>query len=570
MTVTELLNQFLQGDLARSLEIFLPELILCATVVLLLLSRLTGLDRCVPACWIALTGALLAFVAVFSQFAFLRAGGAMGSLQFLDGVFGLSQSGVGTSGPYFTGLLMHDAMAVFFRLGLMLFLVLTMSLTVLTGIPDQEDGPDFYTLLVGSSIGMLMATGANHLLMAFLSIEMISVPSYAMVGFLKGRKQASEAALKYVVYGAGTAGVMLYGLSLLGGLLGTADFSQFAERFAIVMEGQTFTLGNPIVVVALLGIAMLLVGIAFKLSLVPFHFWCPDAFEGASAEVAGFLSVASKAAVFALLARFVTSFSGTSEPVRQLATYVGLSLGVIAAFSMTLGNLSAYTQTNLKRLLAYSTIAHAGYMVMAVASLMVLSNAAPSALGAGHSLKMESQIAIEGLVYYLAVYLFMNLTAFSVVAFLRNETFREDVDSYSGLISEGPATKVLCIALMVAFFSLVGLPPFGGFFAKFAIFRSTFVAGQVHPLLWGVLAVAGLNTVISLFYYVRVLKAVFISPRPFGQRPLATPAEAGFFTVLLVLPIVLLGATRIQGRLSETARYVATSLVPADSSEKPQ
>ncbi|HVJ84989.1 MAG TPA: NADH-quinone oxidoreductase subunit N [Caulifigura sp.] len=566
MTVTQLLDQF-QGDLARSLEIFVPELILSVTVVLLLLSRLCNLERILPACWIALFGALGAFLAVFAQFAYLRSGGSIPGLGFLNTIFQLSESGVGTSGPYFTGLMMHDALAVFFRLGLMLFLVLTMSLTILTGIPDQEDGPDFYTLLIGSSIGMLMAAGVNHLLMMFLSIEMISVPSYAMVGFLKGRRQSSEAALKYVVYGAGTAGVMLYGLSLLGGLLGTADFSLFAERFGLVMEGQAFSLANPMVIVALLGIAMIFVGIAFKLSLVPFHFWCPDAFEGASAEVAGFLSVASKAAVFALLVRFVTSFSGGAEAVRQLATYLGLSLGVIAAFSMTLGNLSAYTQTNLKRLLAYSTIAHAGYMVMAVAALMVLSNANPAALGAGHDLKLESQIAVEGLVYYLAVYLFMNLTAFAVVAFLRNETFREDIDSFDGLIAEGPATKVLCIALMFSFFSLVGVPPFGGFFAKFAIFKSTFVAGEIHPLLWGVLAVAALNTVISLFYYLRVLKAVFINPRPAGHRPVATPAVAGWFAVLLAVPIILLGASRLQGRLSETARYAATALFPADRPE---
>jgi NADH-quinone oxidoreductase subunit N len=566
MTVTQLLDLF-QGDLLRSLEIFVPELILSATVILLLLSRLFNLDRAIPACWIGLLGALAAFLAVFAQFAYVRTGGGIGGLQFLNSIFHVTETGVGTSGPYFTGLMMHDALAVFFRLGLLLFLVLTMSLTVLTGIPDQEDGPDFYTLMIGSSIGMLMAAGVNHLLMAFLAIEMISVPSYAMVGFLKGQRQASEAAFKYVVYGAGTAGVMLYGLSLLGGLLGTADFSLFAERLGFIMEGQAFSLANPTVIVALLGIAMTFVGIAFKLSLVPFHFWCPDAFEGASAEVAGFLSVASKAAVFALLARFVTSFSGGTEVVRQLATYLGLGLGVVAAFSMTLGNLSAYTQTNLKRLLAYSTIAHAGYMVMAVAALMVLFNASPGALGAGRDLRLESEIAVEGLVYYLAVYLFMNLTAFAVVAFLRNETFREDIDSYDGLIGENPATKILCIALMFSFFSLVGVPPFGGFWAKFMIFRSAFVAGQIHPLMWGILAVACLNTVISLFYYVRVLKAVFINSRPLGQRRIATPGVAGAFAVLLAVPIILLGATPIQGRLSETARYVATTLFPADHSE---
>lgn len=570
MTVTQLLDRFVNGDLARSLEIFCPEIILSATIVALLLSRLTGLDRRVPACWIALIGVLIAFGGVFTQFFYVRTpdvdiltGGLSGilkpALKLMYAVYGPSAEGVGTEGTYFTGLMMHDSLAVFFRMGLLLFLVLMLSLTVLTGLPDQEDGPDFYTLLLGASLGMLVATGVNHLLMLFLAIEMMSVPSYAMVGFLKGKRLSSEAALKYVVYGAGTAGVMLYGTSLLAGLFGTADFGLFAERFALVMHGQPFSLTSPTVMVTVLGVTMLFVGIAFKLSLVPFHFWCPDAFEGASAEVAGFLSVASKAAVFATLLRFVTAFTGSTESLRELVTYLGLGLGVVAAFSMTLGNLAAYTQTNLKRLLAYSTIAHAGYMLLAVASVMVLSNATP-AEAAGRDLGLESRIAVEGLVYYLAVYLFMNLTAFAVVAFIRNETYREDIDSYNGLISENVWTQVLCVALFFAFFSLVGIPPFGGFFAKFAIFRSVFVAGSLHPLMWGILAVAGVNTVISLFYYVRVLKAVFISPRSADRGALRTPGVVAAYVAVVTLPILVLGASPLQARLSDTARAIAAAL----------
>jgi NADH-quinone oxidoreductase subunit N len=561
MNVTQLLDQFLQQDLARSLQIFLPELILSFTIVLLLLSRLLGLSKAIPGCWIALIGTLVAFVAVWMQFSYLKNPDGGWLWNSLVGLFHLTPAGVGTEGTYFTGLLVHDPFAVFFRLGLLLFLVLMISLTVLTGIPDLEDGPDFYTLLLGATLGMLMATGVNHLLMLFLSIEMMSVPSYAMVGFLKGNRKSSEAALKYVIYGAGTAGVMLYGLSLLAGLFGTADFGLFAERFTTVMAGQPFSLTSGAAIVTLLGILMLFVGIAFKLSLFPFHFWCPDAFEGAPAEVAGFLSIASKAAVFALLLRFVTSFTGEDPVVRQLATYLGLGLGVVAAFSMTLGNLAAFAQTNIKRLLAYSTIAHAGYIVMAVAAMMVISNSAAGEIGGSWNPFDESLIAVEGLVYYLAVYLFMNLTAFAVVAFIRNETYREDIDSYNGLISEGPWTKILCVALLFSFISLVGIPPFGGFLAKLMIFRSVLVAGELHPLMWGVLAVAGINTVISLFYYMRVLRAVFMLPADPSRREVRTQGVVAAYIGLVSLPILLLGVMSVlQARLSETARAIAVSL----------
>src|SRR5262249_8436515 len=180
----------------------------------------------------------------------------------------------------FTGLLRYDAFTIYFRIFLLLFVVFVEYLTVISGIPDAEDAPDFYVLLLGSTLGMMLMASANHLLMVFLAVEMTSVPSYAMVGFLKGRRTGSEAALKYVVYGAGAAGVMLYGISLLSGLLGTAYLPQltlalaeFGKQHAGFDDASWRTLA--------FGILMVLVGIAFKLSLFPFHFWCPDAFEGA-------------------------------------------------------------------------------------------------------------------------------------------------------------------------------------------------------------------------------------------------------------------------------------------------
>ena len=573
MTVDTILTRLISGDLPRAAEIFAPELLMCATIIGLLLVRIVGLDRRIPACWVALIGTLIAFSGVFGQFMYLSLDGGLphpdGNVlagligKVLGGIYALfhfSPEGTGSVGGYFTGMLMHDSFTLFFRLGLLLFTVLVIALTVLSGIPDNEDGPDFYTLLLGATVGMLVAASANHLLMVFLGVEMMSVPSYAMVGFLKGRRQSSEAALKYVVYGAGAAGVMLYGISLLAGLLGTGDLGQLGERFVTVMEGQEFAPTSATAVTLVLGVMMVLVGLAFKLSLVPFHFWCPDAFEGASAEVAGFLSVASKAAAFALLVRFLMAFSGSAEVLQHLRLFLGLALALLAGVSMTFGNLAAYAQTNVKRLLAYSTIAHAGYMLMAVAAMMVLTDAPLPEGWTQAQLVAESVNSVEGLMYYLAVYLFMNLVAFTVVAMLRNETYSEEIEAYNGLVHQNPATKLLCVCMAAAMFSLVGLPPFGGFFAKLLIFLATFKAGYLHWGMWLLLGVAGVNTVFSLFYYVRVLKAMFISPEPDERRVLHTPGMAATFVALISIPLLVLGASPLQDRLAKTAYRVAEVL----------
>jgi len=558
MTANTLIHDLLR-ELPRSVEIFVPELILSATVVFLLLSRILGCDKKIPPCWTAIIGSLLAFMAIFAQFMYLKTG-ADAKTQIVRSLFEilqLSSDGVGTIGPYFSGLLMHDHFGTLFRLGLLLFLVLVITLTVLTGIPDGEDGPDFYALLCGSTVGMLLAVTANNLLMLFVAVEMMSVPSYVMVGFLKGRKLSSEAALKYVVYGAGTAGVMLYGISLIAGLLGSGSIPEMGDRFAFLMGKQTFSLASGETITLVLGIIMVLVGLAFKLSLVPFHFWAPDAFEGASAEVGGFLSVGSKAAAFALMVRFVLGFDGEVPVLQGLSTFIGIGLGVMAVISMTFGNLAAYTQTNMKRLLAYSTIAHAGYMLLAVSALLVTLNA-PSGSSVNPS---EGAVhCVEGLTYYLAVYLFMNLTAFAVVALVRNETFSEEISAYRGLISGGPATKVLCICLAFSFFSLVGLPPFGGFFGKVLIFLAAFKAGSIHWIMWVFVVIAGMNTAFSLYYYLRVLKTIFIDPPPADRLPVNAPSLVGWYVALVALPLLILGASPLQDDLSRTAQFVASSL----------
>jgi NADH-quinone oxidoreductase subunit N len=538
----------LTDDTIRSLELFSPELTIVATIVLLLLVRLFDADRRFPGSVVAILGTVVAL----GLSAYMFTG-------FRDAeMTGLGESRAAVSDPLFTGLLIYDPFTAFFRIFLLLFLLFVEYLTIVSGIPDQEDAPDFYVLLLGSMLGMMLMASANHLLMVFLAVEMTSVPSYAMVGFLKGRRSSSEAALKYVVYGAGAAGIMLYGISLLSGLMGTAHLPTLAQ--ALVTFGNTHHAGfaDAAVRTLIVGILMVLVGVAFKLSLFPFHFWCPDAFEGAAAEVGGYLSVASKGAAFALLVRFCLALVGESRSgptaLADLYMNVGVGLGIMAAVTATYGNLTAYAQSNMKRLLAYSTIAHAGYMLMAVASMMVVLNAP-----AGESVTAAVRIAsaskcIQGLLYYLAVYFFMNLGAFAIVAIVRNQTFSEEIADYAGLAKQSP---VLAVCMLICLFSLVGMPPFGGFIGKFMVFYSVVEAAQLNPIMWAVLAVGLLNTVFSLFYYVRVLKFMFLEPLPEGARPVHVPlvSDAGWYALLVSAPVFGLGI--FVNRMSDTAHDVA-------------
>jgi NADH-quinone oxidoreductase subunit N len=524
---------------ADSCRGFAPELTLCATIVAMLLARLPRWGHKINACYIGLIGAIIGlFYATH-----------------------LDSELVGKE--IFDGLLIVDQFTVYFRSILLFFLVLFLIFTRLSGIPDREDSPDFYTLVLGGTIGMCLMASANHLLTVFLGVEMASVPSYALAGILKGRRQSSEAALKYSVYGAGAAGVMLYGISLLAGALGTCHLPTLAHQLLnlspeLLAQRQT---------VLMLGGLMVSVGLAFKLSAVPFHFWCPDVFEGASAEVNAFLSVASKAAALALLVRVAIGFThapgepaspvavqqpagvhtvayraandvdGASnagsdeEPLAQAAVassvrrfVVGL-ISLLAAITCTFGNLAAYNQSNIKRLLAYSTIAHAGYMMMPVAAAIQLSGDQPE----------QAREAVASLAFYVGVYLFMNLGAFAIVAFLRNTLRSEQIADYAGLIGRSPVLVICFAAILI---SLIGLPPLAGFAAKFLIF-SYLVDARLYLLL----VIGGLNTALSLFYYLRVVKVMTIDPEPTDRLPvsLSVLSPAGLFVVLLTLPVVVLG-----------------------------
>ncbi|MBI5761211.1 MAG: NADH-quinone oxidoreductase subunit N [Planctomycetales bacterium] len=542
MPFSSLVDSLMQDTLGVSLPLFATELAICATIVLLLLFRLLNLDQRIPGAVLALAGSI--------------AGLGLAVMQHLQ--YSQEADLVGQSVEIFTGLLIYDQFTIYLRIFLMLFLVLVVYLTMLGGIPDREDAPDFYVLLLGSTLGMLLMASANHLLIVFLAIEMTSVPSYAMVGFLKGRRQSSEAALKYVVYGAGAAGVMLYGISLLSGLLGTANLPELAQALT-ALGGADSALDQPSLWTLSLAILMVLVGVAFKLSIVPFHFWCPDAFEGASAEVAGYLSVASKGAAFALLVRFCLAMTGSAVPAGDLQTvfvHLGFGIGIIAAISATFGNLAAYTQTNIKRMLAYSTIAHAGYMLMAVAALLVILGS-PDAPDGGAQRTEHAIRAVSGLLYYLVVYLFMNLGAFAIVAIIRNQTFSEQIEDYSGLVRQSPALAVCMLACM---FSLIGMPPLGGFVSKVMVFASVFKSTEYYWPMWFILSAGVLNTVFSLIYYVNVLNYMFFKPPREHLEPVNVPLASAYgrYALLVTLPVFLLGV--MVNRIDDVAYSASASL----------
>jgi NADH-quinone oxidoreductase subunit N len=521
---------------------FLPELILCVGLVVLLFLRLFRVYERRHMGGIAMFFTLFALLISYLTWPNNALLGLLRdhapSLKDLVPANPGELSGPVQHQDIFSGLLVYDNFTIFLRMFLFGATALLIWLSMLTRIPDEEDSADFYCLLLGATVGMSIMASANHLLMVFIGVEMASLPSYALAGFLKGKRQASEAALKYVVYGGGAAGVMLYGISLIAGKFGTGFLPDVAAGFLDMVRQSPQHGIDPVL---LLGILFILVGFAFKLAAVPFHFWCPDVFEGAAAEVAAFLSVASKGAALALLGRFALILCGltrlnTTSPADfatwlEVAKVLAPAIGFFAAVTATFGNLAAYAQTNLKRLLAYSTIAHAGYMMMGLAPL--------------------SRDGASAVLFYLVTYLFMNLGAFAVVAFLRNVTGSEDLSAYRGMVLKAP---LLTVVLAIFMLSLLGMPPLAGFAAKFQIFSVLFNAGKSYSVsdpglgytMYALLVIGGINTAISAVYYIKVLR-VMILDRSVEQlegevsEPLPVPAASSFYASVLAAVIVIVG-----------------------------
>ena len=407
--------------------------------------------------------------------------------------------------PLFGGMIALDGFSLFFK---MIFVVATMIAAIFTlessDVASNRIG-EFYALMLAMVLGGFLMASATDLLMIYLALEMVSIPSYILSGFQKGVRRSSEAAVKYVIYGGVSSGVMIYGLSLLYGVTGTTN---------IYLMGEILATSQPYPLTLFVGITFAMAGFGYKVATVPFHFWCPDVYEGAPTPVTAFLSIAPKAAGFAMLSRFF--YSGLAHEAGTEMVFTGvdwpLLLGVISAFTMTLGNTVAIWQDNLKRLLAYSSIAHAGYMMLGVVTLS----------GAG----------LRALMFYLMAYLLMNLGAFLVVILMAPKLNGEDIHSYRGLGQRSPYVAVIMTIFLL---SLTGLPPTAGLIGKVYIFAA------LIETKWYLLAVVGvLNSVVALFYYARIIRAMFME-EPATTEMIALPRRSLAILTAIAAPTVLFG-----------------------------
>jgi NADH-quinone oxidoreductase subunit N len=387
------------------------------------------------------------------------------SLLGIAGALFFVVDGYGSEASLFTGMVQTSAIGNFMN-GLFLIsagIAIALSRSYL----EREELPfgEFYWLILSATIGMMIIGLAGDLLIVFLGVELMSISLYVLAGFLRRRIKSNESALKYFLLGAFATGFLLYGIALIYGASGTTTISTIAEKFPDLSSSYLF----------LSGIGLLIVGFSFKIAAVPFHMWVPDVYEGSPTTATAFMATGSKAAAFAA---FLVVFGRVVEPDERL-TLVFLVLSVA---SMVLGNIVAISQSNIKRMLAYSSIAHAGYMLVGLAA------------GTG--------IGRESVVFYLAAYTLMNIGAFGIVAvFEKKEEMNLTFDDYAGLSRKYP---VLSACMAIFMFSLAGIPPFGGFFAKYYVFTAAVQSDHTWLAIIGVLM-----SLISVYYYLRLIVMMY-------------------------------------------------------------
>jgi len=402
-----------------------------------------------------------------------------------------------------------------------LFLI-TGYIVVLLSIDYIRDGDyyenEYYTLLLSSLLGMVMMASSRDLVSVFVALELLSIPAYMLAAWRKGGPKSNEAGLKYYLMGVFASAVMLYGMSIVFGLTGSTVFSDISASFA------EDAVSSPL---AIVGVMFVLIGFAFKVSAVPFHTWAPDTYEGAPTPVTAFLAVASKTAgMVALLQLVFVAFLGREDVIEPF-------FWILAALTMTVGNLLALRQTNVVRLLAYSGIAQGGFMLVPFA---VAGDAADRAM--------------EAVVIYLIIYAFMNLGAFAVVIAVARKTHSGEIDSFGGLIHYAPGLGAMMTLFLAA---LAGIPPAGGWFAKFGLFRALLDAGTPSAALLGV--IVAINTVIAFAYYARILVRMWIEEAPDGDtRPIKVPGALAAALAIAAIATLAFGLLPgIVGHFGEVA-----------------
>jgi NADH-quinone oxidoreductase subunit N len=418
-------------------------------------------------------------------------------------------------GPLLGGMLTVQMYTRFFDL---LLLGIGLITTIYASAVYSQDGeyqPEFYPLVLLSVLGMMVLAAATDLMAVFLGLETMSLAVYVLVSGRRGQQRSSEAALKYLLLGSFASAFLLMGMALLYGYAGGTGYADLA---AALTSGQASELYLAV------GLGLVLVGFAFKVALVPFHMWTPDVYDGAPAHITGFMATAVKAAAFAALIRFVML------ALPGLTTHWYGLLVVLAILTMTVGNLLALVQSSIKRMLAYSSIAHAGYLMLGVLAILAASRSS-DALVADQA-RQVIEAAGSGMLFYLLGYTLMNLAAFGVISQLARPggVEADQFEHYRGLAARQPLPAVV---LSVAMFSLAGIPGTVGFLGKFYIFEAVVRAGLIPLAIWGVV-----NSLLSVYYYLRVMVVMYMrdaEPEPFDGRNWETVLLATCMAILVVL-----------------------------------
>jgi proton-translocating NADH-quinone oxidoreductase chain N len=446
----------------------------------------------------------------------------VGTLAALAAAVGLLVTGAGANGgiSIYGGQLVVDGMSLFFTIIFtsVAALVTLASYDYLAGETEQAE---YYALVMLATTGMALMASAGSLAVVFVSFELLSLPSYALVAFLKTNRGSVEASLKYLLIGALSSAILLYGISLIYGVTGGLLFETVAAN--VQDSGLTGMLG--------VGVLMVLGGFAFKMASVPFHFWAPEAYEGAPAPISAFLSSASKAAGFVVAFRVFTVAFGLD--ITSSVDWV-LAFQVLAVVTMTLGNFAAATQDNVKRMLAYSSIGQAGYVLIGLA-----------ALGGG-----QNALVLGASMTHLLVYGFMNTGAFLFIALAEYWEVGRTFEDYNGLGAQAP---VACAAMSVFMLSLAGIPLGGGFLSKYVLFGAAVGAG-----FWWLAAIAVVNSVLSLYYYLRVVRALWFE-EPNGNLSVES-YPLGLYTAVVAAAVVTVLLIPAFGFVSQPAVDAAAAL----------
>lgn len=475
-------------ELERSINLFKPETVLLITLLIGIIADVVFKKVRNIVGYLALLGFILSFIFLF----------------YLPN----------ESQPSFFAMIVVDPFSLFFKQIIIIssIIVIIFSLFSKELQDSKHNLGEYYVFIIGMAFGMFLLTGATNLIMIYLAIETMSISSYILTGYTKEVLRSSEASLKYVIFGAVSSALMIYGISILYGLTGTLNLYGISD---MLNRGNISTI--PLIISGLL----ILVGLGYKISAVPFHFWTPDVYEGAPVTITAYLSVASKAAGFAVLIRFLKiTFVDFSAPAQEGLWAMlkqidwGIIIAILSVITMTIGNVVALWQTNLKRLLAYSSIAHAGYILM---GLVIFNNTGLTAI----------------LVYFI-VYLIMNFGAFLVVMLIANRIGSEEIDDYNGLAYKSPFISV-CLAIFLV--SLTGLPPTAGFIGKLYLFAALIQTNYIWLAIVGIL-----NSVVGLYYYAKVFRNMYIREADFDKTQVIEYSPViKFLLLIFAIPAILFG-----------------------------